>query len=189
MDLEEIPKNAPPPYRVAEQTTDFTTTTTLQAPNILMPHATILNNNFTGNQQDDATRTTATLQSIQCARPASNLRSYGSARRFPRAFNLYYRPRLGRRRDYFLASTQASEHLNEVTFHSLRRPNIAIHPGLDKSRAIATFNHSTLLRPSRAYATWLVGGHTDVRKRHVPRGWTFTAQVGRPSSGIVEKFE
>lgn len=189
MDLEEIPNGAPPPYKIAEHTTEFTTTTTQQVPNIPKPHATIVNNNLAGGQQDDAPRTTATLQPIQSARFANDLRSHGSGQCFPRAFNLYYRPRLGWRRDYFLAATQASEHLNEVTFHSLRRLSIAIHPGLDKSRAVATLNHSTLLRPSRVYATWLVGGHTDVRKRHLPPGWTFTAQVGRPGSGIVERYE
>lgn len=171
MDKTEIPKCAPPPY------TDDTKT---QLPIIhVQPQCPVPETNE--SHGDVSTETNTTSHSIQGPIITSNsLRRPLSTRRFPQIFNLYYRHRLGIGRDYFLARTQQSEPLNNITFHSLRLPSVALHPGLDRSRAIATFNHSTFLRPSQVCATWLTGGHTDVKTRHLPRTWSFTARVGRP---------
>ncbi|KUI54580.1 hypothetical protein VP1G_01962 [Cytospora mali] len=184
MDLEKTPKCDPPPYTSSEpgdsRTTTFSTTTTKRHPtNNIQPQFTIVSNHINEQQQD---------LPIPPPVPLNNLQTPLSGGRFPTTVNLYFRPRTRHGRDYFLGTAQSNP-LNEVTFHSIRLPSITLHPGFDKSCAIATFNHSSLLRSSRVYAPWLAGGHTDIRTTHIPRKWTFTARIGHAESGVIERFE
>lgn len=198
MDSKKETKYDPPPYTASERTATPMPTTMAQLPIIhVQPHFTIVSNHINERQQDMVTSTNVPHQPMPAPMPSpipfSNPWSHPPGRCFPRTFSMHYRPRLGGRRDYFLA-TRHAEPLNEITFHSILLPSIALHPGLDKSRAVASFSHSTVLGCSRIHAAWLAGGHTDIRIRHVPRAWTFAARVGQAAgsgaaAAVVQRFE
>ncbi|ROV87337.1 hypothetical protein VMCG_10699 [Cytospora schulzeri] len=161
MDPKDRPRYDPPPYSAGERTAGATPipTSTTQLPVIhVQPHFTIVSNHINERQQEVARRPNVTPQPIlpTIAAPIAFYYPWEHefGRRFPTHFNMYYRPRFGGRRDYFLAMPY-SEPLNAVTFHSIRLPSIALHPGFDKSRSIATLNHSNILQSSQIHATWL----------------------------------
>lgn len=194
----EGPRYEPPPYTAVERTAAPFLSTIAQLPTIhVQPQFTIINNHINEQQQHVATGTNTTSPSIPSPLPPpipfpipfSYPWRHRPGGYFPIAFNMYYRHRLCGRRDYFLG-TSHSEPLNQVTIHVLRAPKIALHPGLDKSRTIATINSSKTLGYSGIHATWLIGGYADVGISHVPKRCIFAARVGQAAAcGIVESFE